>query len=102
MLFDLRVVYGQYCRVGPPPIGDGCIDPDWRGAISDVHFSNVRVEPNGMPYEYSWMAGNDTEHGVQGIHFHGFVLDGVIAKTTDALNTTIDDFVSDIEFEDKA
>jgi hypothetical protein len=42
----LTITY-RYCRVGPPPHGDGCKDPSLRGSISDIHFENVQVHTNG-------------------------------------------------------
>ena len=97
MLFDMRVVYGQYCRVGPPPHGDGCTNPDWRGSIANVFMEDVQVHGNGLPLRYSALAGNSTDHGVDGISIHDFVIDGVAAKSLHDLNTTVGPFVTRVD-----
>ena len=96
MLFDLSVVFGQYCRVGPPPKGDGCTDPSLRGSIADISMTNIEVQTNGVPYIFSQLAGNSTGHGVSGVTLAGIKLDNQTATTLGDLNTTENSFVSGV------
>ena len=96
MLFDLSVVFGQYCRVGPPPKGDGCTDPSLRGSIADISMTNIEVQTNGVPYIFSQLGGNSTGHGVSRVTLAGIKLDGRAAATLGDLNATENAFVSGV------
>ena len=96
MLFDLSVVYGRYCRVGPPPKGDGCTDPALRGEISQITMENIQVETNGMRFIYSQLAGNSSAHAVRGVRVQNLTIDGTVAKSLADLNATTNQFVSGV------
>ena len=94
MMFDMRVVYGQYCRVGPPPHGDGCSDPSLRGSIADVLMEDIQVHGNGLQLRYSALAGNSTAHGLDRISIRNFTIDGVRVQSLQDLNTSVGPFVT--------
>ena len=99
MLFDLSVVFGQYCRVGPPPKGDGCTDPDLRGEISDIRMENVQVHTNGVGFIYAPLGGNSSAHAVEGVSIKNLTIDGAAAMSLAELNATLNAFVSGVTVE---
>jgi hypothetical protein len=71
-------------------------DPAARGAISDIHLSNIQVSGNGMGLLYSQLAGNSTAHGVRSVSISGFAIDGAAVETLADLNATTNEFVSGV------
>ena len=96
MLFDLSIVWGQYCRVGPPPKGDGCTDPSLRGEISKISMENIRVETNGVSFIYAQLGGNSSSHAVHGVTVTNLTIDGRVARSLHELNATTNAFVSGV------
>merc|ERR1711871_456155 len=92
-LFEFSIEFGKYCRLGPPPQGTGCRDPNLRGQIANISMSNIDVKMNGVPLVFSRLTGNSTIHDVNGVSIRGVTMDGVRATSLGDLNATINGYV---------
>jgi hypothetical protein len=72
-------------------------DPAARGEISNIHLDNVKVNGNGMKLIYSQLAGNSTEHSVDGVTIQNFVNDGRAVNSLAELNATTNEFVTGVK-----
>ena len=71
-LIEARIAYGQFCRPS-----NGCHDPNERGTISGLNYTNVTYNSNGVRWLKSRLLGNSSSHPVEGLAFDTVSIGGI-------------------------
>ena len=92
-MIEARIAFGQFCRPS-----NGCHDPNDRGAIYNLMYSNVTYHPNGVRWLKSRLLGNSSSHPVAGLSLDNVLVGINHVRNLRDINASVNAFVRNVSF----